>query len=87
MGIYLGNLSIDEIEARSGVDFPQELKDFMGPRRQQSASDVQPGKWHCFDIPFMLVCGDMETATSIYGHLEKFSADFKEPLSIGIAPA
>jgi len=38
MSIYLGNLSIDEMEKRSGVDFPQELKEFMNPRKQEGAS-------------------------------------------------
>jgi len=82
MSIYLGNLSIDEIEKRSGVEFPQDLKEYMEPRKQESASNIAKGKWHCFDIPFVLVCGDKETATEIYGHLNAFSSDFKEPLQI-----
>ena len=84
MNIYLGNLSIDEMEKRSGVDFRQELKDYMEPRRQQSAGNIKQGMWHCFDIPFVLVCGDMETATEIYRHLKDFISDFKEPLQISI---
>jgi len=39
-------------------------------RRQQSASKVKQGMWHYFDIPFVLVCGDTETATEIYGHMK-----------------
>ena len=84
MSIYLGNLSIDEMEKRAGVDFPQELKNYLEPRRQQSASNIKKGMWHCFDMPFTLVCGDMETATEIYGHLKSFSSDFKEPLKISL---
>jgi hypothetical protein len=84
MNIYLGNLSIDEIEKRSGVNFPEKLRDYMEPRRQEAASNVEKGKWHCFDIPFVLVCGDMETATEIYSHLKEFSSDFKEPLQISL---
>ena len=87
MSIYLGNLSIDEMEKRSGVDFPQELKDYMEPRRQQSASNIKKGMWHCFDIPFVLVCGDMETATEIHRHLKGFGSDFKEPLQISASGA
>ena len=84
MSIYLGNLSVDEMEKRAGVEFPTELKDYMEPRRQQSASNVKHGKWHCFDIPFVLVCGDMETATEIHNHLKALGSDFKEPLQISI---
>ena len=84
MGIYLGNLSIEEMEHRSGVNFPEILKEYMGSRRQESAEDVQQGKWHCFDIPFVLVCGDMETAVEIHSHLKEFSGGFKEPLEIAL---
>lgn len=85
MSIYLGNLSIDEIEKRAGVDFPQELRDYMKPRKQENASNIKQGKWHCFDIPFVLVCGDIKTATKIHGHLKAFSTDFKESLQISLS--
>lgn len=87
MSIYLGNLSINEIERRAGVEFSAELKEYMEPRKQESASDVKQGKWHCFDIPFVLVCGGMDTATEIHKHLKDFSSDFKEPLQISLSGA
>lgn len=40
MSIYLGNLDIAEIERRSGVEFPQELRDYMADKKQESASNV-----------------------------------------------
>ncbi len=80
----LGNLSIDAIEKRAGVAFPKKLKDYMSTRKQENASDVAAGRWHCFDIPFVLVCGDMETATEIHKHLEFLGSAFKEPLQISI---
>lgn len=85
MSIYLGNLSIDEIEKRSGVEFSREFKEYMEPRRQENASNIATGKWHCFDIPFVLVCGDMETATEVYGYLKEFSSSFKEQMQISIS--
>ena len=85
MSIYLGNLSIKEIEKRAGIEFPKELKDYMGTRKQESASNIKEGKWHCFDIPFVLVCGGMETATEIHNRLKDFSSDFKEPLQISLS--
>lgn len=83
--IQLGNLTIEQMEARSGVAFPAELKEFMADSHQPAASNVQPGKWHCFDLPFFLVCGDMETAQKIYGYLSPLTSDFKEALQIGIS--
>jgi len=82
--IALGNLSIDQMEARSGVEWPAELREYMAERHQPQASHIAPGKWHCFDIPFQLVCGDMETAQAVYGHLSPLSAKFKEPMQIGV---
>lgn len=83
--IMLGNLSIEEIENRSGVKFPEELVEYMELRRQQKAEGVKAGQWHCFDIPFTLLCGDMETATEIHRQLSPFSNDFKKPLQISLA--
>lgn len=81
----LGNLTIEEMEKRSGVKFTDDLREYMEPRRQQKAENVQVGKWHCFDLPFTLICGDMETAKEIHRHLAPFSNDFKEPLQIALA--
>lgn len=82
--ILLGNLTIEQMESRSGVEFPAALKEYMADRHQPAASNIAAGKWHCFDIPFQLVCGDMETAQTVYGHLSPLSASFKEPLQIGV---
>lgn len=85
MSIYLGNLDIAEIERRSSVEFPQELCDYMLDKKQESASNIAEGKWHCFDIHFILVCGGRKTAEGIYKYLAPLSNQFKEPLQIGLA--
>jgi len=82
--IMLGNLTIEEMEKRSGIKFPDELIQFMKPRHQPKAEGVKSGEWHCFDIPFTLLCGDMETATTIHNHLKPFGGDFKEPMQISL---
>ena len=82
MDVYLGDLSVEEIEKRVGIDFPKELKDYMGTRKQDIASNIKKGEWHCFGIPFVLLCGDIETATEIRKHLKCFPSEFKEPLQI-----
>lgn len=84
MAIFLGNLNIDEIENRIGIKFPQALIDFMKTRKQEKASNINPGKWHCFDIPFNLVCGDIETVKEIYKHLAPIAKDFKTQLQISL---
>ena len=62
MNIMLGNLSPEQIERRLKIELSdvhrQELKDAW----QQKAEDIADDKWHCFDIPFMMVCGSKSTA-------------------------
>ena len=82
--MMLGNLSLGEMQARAGVDFPKELVDYMEPRRQQKAEKIGTGEWHCFDFPFTLLCGDQETAKEIFDHLKPLSKQFKESLKIAI---
>lgn len=81
----LGNLTIEEMEKRSGVKFPEALVNYMSSRKQEKAENIAKGKWHCFDIPFTLLCGDMETAQEIYNHLSPFSNEFEETMEIAIA--
>lgn len=85
MNIYLGNLDIEDIERRAGVEFSQALKDYMKDKKQDEAKNIAEGKWHCFDIPFVLVCGGMGIATDIYEHLKPMSGNFKEPLQIALS--
>ena len=84
MNIMLGNLTLAEMEKRSGVEWPEELKQYMADRHQPEAANVAPGKWHCFDLPFHLICGDLEMAHKVYDHLKPLSASFATPLQIGV---
>lgn len=85
MNIMLGNLKIDEIERRVGVTFSEGLKLLLSETHQPSASNVKDGKWHCFDMPFAMVCGGMPLAQKIYDHLKPHASDFKEPMEIALS--
>jgi cell wall assembly regulator SMI1 len=80
----LGNLTVKQIEKRLGIEFPEDIRDFMKKTHQEEADNIKPGKWHCFDIPFNLVCGDMETATKIFEALKPQSAKCKEVLRFSV---
>jgi|GEM_PF-2407600 len=85
MEIRLGNQSVNQIEKRLGIEFPKEIREFMKQTHQDNASDIRKGKWHCFDIPFNLVCGDMETATKIYNSVKDRSSECKEQLQFSLS--
>jgi len=82
--MYLGNLSIEQIEKRLGIDFPEEIREFMANNHQANATNIKKGKWHCFDIPFNLVCGDVETARKIYESVKDQADKVKEQLQFSI---
>jgi len=85
MSIMLGNLSVQQLETRTGVTFSDELKTLLKETHELSANNIPKGKWHCFDLPFHMVCGDMDIAQKIYDHLKPFASDFKEQLQISIS--
>ena len=62
MSIFLGNLLPDAISERLDIQLSDEHKALLMEEHQDIAHDVKPGKWHCFDLPFMFVCGDKQTA-------------------------
>ncbi len=82
--MMLGNLTVEEIENRLGIEFPKETKEFMRMNWQLEANDIKPGKWHCFDIPFNLVCGDMATAQKIFDSVKEKSSQCKTQLQFSI---
>ena len=83
--MMLGNLTVSQIEKRLGIDFPEDVRKFMLETHQPNATNIAKGKWHCFDIPFKLVCGDIETATKIFEGLKPQSDKCKEALQFCLA--
>lgn len=80
MEIKFGNLSVNEIEKRCNIKLTDEEKIFLNETRQEKASNIEIGKWHCFDLPFQMVCGDEETAMKVYDILKKY--EIHTPFSI-----
>ena len=85
MGIMLGNLSVEQIEKRLKIEIPEDLKEYMSKNRQENISKpVESGKWHCFDIPFMVVCGGKEAAIKFRDSLSPLSSEMNCQLHIGV---
>lgn len=83
--IYLGNLSIKDVETRLGIQFSEadvkELQSMLNP----NANVLDKGKVHFFDIPFFAACGDTETARKVTDILLKYdSKNFKCAIQIGV---
>jgi hypothetical protein len=82
MGFCLGNYDIGRMEKRLGITFPEELVTYMNERHQDNAGRLEKDRWHCFDIPFVLHCENIEMATKIYDYLKPFSNEMKDQLRI-----
>ena len=80
MAIYLGNLTIEQIEKEYGVNFSEEDKQWVSELHQDQASGIEKDKWHFFDIPRIMMTGSKEFAKEIYDRFVKYS--FKEQFRI-----
>ena len=82
--MLLGNLSISQMENRMGITFPDDLKEILSKYHQDTATDIKPGFWHCFDMPFTMVCGNQDIAELVREKLTAMIDDIKTPLSVAI---
>lgn len=72
MGIILGNLTVRQIEDRTGIKLSDKDVAELNEMRQEKAENIESGRWHCFDFPFMIVCGDKPTAEKILNILNVY---------------
>jgi len=86
MGFMLGNLSVAQIEERLGIELTEAERSELTASRQEPVNDVPiaPDKWHCFDLPFTIVCGSREMATKVCGILSPYSSQMKCRLQVVI---
>jgi len=80
----LGNQSVEQMEKRMGIDFPVELKEVLHKYHQAEASNIADGYWHCFDLPFVMVCGNNDLAQFVYKHLSPMNDKMTEQLQVSI---
>lgn len=86
--MMLGNLSVKQMEERMGIEFPDELKDILIKCHQHNVSiEMREGFWHCFDMPFNMVCGGKDLAQLVSDHLSPMIDDIITPLNVSIVKA
>lgn len=85
MIIYLGNLTPEQIESRLGIELAAEDKDLLKKTHQPEVNvPLESGKWHCFDLPFMIMTSDVKTARMFVDIFSKYEpSTFRECLRIG----
>lgn len=81
MAIMLGNLDVSEIQNRLGVTFSDEDVKKLNDMKCENAK-VEQEKWHCFDIPFMIICGGIETRDKVINILSPYAEQFKTTIQV-----
>ena len=84
MSILLGNMSVEEIEKRLNIELTDEERLFLSNTRQQEAANIAEDKWHCFDMPFVIVCGSYDFAVKVHEILKSYSSKMKGTIQIAI---
>ena len=82
MSIMLGNFTVTEIEMRLGIKLPEEKAKELSNMQHENASSIPADKWHCFDIPFTLVCGSEELAIKVREILEPYAEKMTGSIAI-----
>jgi len=82
--MMLGNLSVSDMEGRLGITFPEPFRSDFSRLHNPDANHIAVGKWHCFDIPFVLVCGDDITAHMVANNLTPLAKEMKHALHISV---
>ena len=82
MAIYLGNLTVKELEDKHSFTLSEEHRVTLESMRQNEAENVKSDKFHIFDISRMIACGSKDTAIKVYEILKQYS--IKGYIEIGI---
>ena len=83
MGIYLGNLSAEQMAHRLGVKLsPKELERLEAMREQNCNKINGRPVWHCYDIPFVIACGTYDARVAIRDLLQPHVAEMRGSVEI-----
>jgi hypothetical protein len=82
MGIMLGELSVEQMERRMGIELTQEEKKFFEETYHCYAENIPEGKWHCFDIPFLIQCGGENFHKEVIKILSPYGDKMKTTLQV-----
>lgn len=81
MMIQLGNLSTQDICKRLEITLTEQEIEILESLRSRNA-EFTGSKWHGFDIPFSIYCGDIETAIKVRDIYAPYAKKMKGTLSI-----
>jgi len=84
MSVYLGNLSVEQIEKEYGFTFTDEERNRLKELQHHAASfnDGETG-WHMFDIPRHLCVSKGKVGREVLNIFQKHNSEIKGSFSAG----
>ena len=83
MSIFLGNLTVSQMENRLGIKLTDEERTELESCHEDTCDKVQGNDvWHCYDIPFEMVVGSKTVADKVYKILFPYSSEMKYQLRV-----
>lgn len=84
MAIYLGNLSVRQLESRCQITLTDNERDTLESIREHNCDKVDGNnKIHIYDLPFMVVCGNPQARKTVIDILTPYADKIEVPLQIG----
>ena len=72
MNIYMGNFTTAQMASEMGIKLSAEDAKTLEAMRQDDAQNILQGRYHCFDAPRMIVCGDLDTCRKVHSILSRY---------------
>jgi hypothetical protein len=83
MNIYLGNLTVKQIEKRLEIELTENERTELESCREEVCDKVRGHDvWHCYDVPFEMVVGSKQAADTVYKVLFPYSSKMKCALRV-----
>lgn len=73
MAIYLGNLTVKELESEHSFSLSDADRETLESMRQDNAYNIDSEEFHIFDFPRTIACGSKDTALKVYNILKHYS--------------
>lgn len=76
--MMLGNVNTRMLEIKLDITLEDTDREILENSRQINATNIEPGKWHCFERPFVISCGCKDTVDNIKFILSRYTMYLKD---------
>lgn len=82
--MLLGNLTVEQIEKRLNITLSFSDRQRLKNTHQNKASGLIGESWHCFDMPFVMMCSNYSFAKEIYEIFAPYEKNMRTSFQIAL---